>query len=294
MRYCLLRILQRLEIFLLKIGFVRDTGRQTQMQLIALYRQRLERRDLPIDFEEIGFNEYSPTYEDGILLYIFSLIGMSTKKLLDIGAGTVKGSSTANLIVNHGFTGLLIDGNPQNATLLNDYYATHPETRYGPPTTLSMMVHRENVNRILASHDVKGEIDLLCIDVDGIDYHLWQAINVIQPHVILVEYQDILGPEKSWTIPYSTDFNPKAYSANKASNNYCGASLQAFATLGRQKGYRLVGCNKGGWNAFFIRAGLGEEELPEVTVESCFKYEWNKYGMENYLPLVEKMEWIEV
>ncbi|SVD20458.1 uncharacterized protein METZ01_LOCUS373312, partial [marine metagenome] len=106
---------------MLKIGFVRDTGRQTQMQLIALYRQRLERQDLPIDFEEIGFNEYSPTYEDGILLYIFSLIGMSNKKLVDIGAGTVRGSSTANLIVNHGFTGLLIDGNPQNATLLNDY-----------------------------------------------------------------------------------------------------------------------------------------------------------------------------
>jgi len=64
--------------------------------------------------------------------------------------------------------------------------------------------------------------------------------------------------------------------------------------LGRDKDYRLVGCNKGGWNAFFILNGLGEDSLPEVSVESCFNYEWNRMGMKNRFPLIKEMEWEDV
>ena len=70
---------------------------------------------------------YSATYEDGILLYIFSLIGMKNRKCVDIGAGTVAGNNTANLLGSHGLTGL-IDGDSGNIKVAMEYHAENKET----------------------------------------------------------------------------------------------------------------------------------------------------------------------
>ena len=116
----------------------------------------------------------------------------------------------------------------------------------------------------------------------------------VPPRVVVVEYQDIIGPNKALTIPYKPDFKLSDYEVNKLYPDYVGASLPAFVKLAKQKGYRLVGCNKYGYNAFFIRSGVSEECLPEVPVESCFKHPWNQFGMEKRFPRVKDMEWVEV
>ena len=269
-------------------------SRQVQILLSLKYREIAATGKLYPDFEQVGFNVYSKTGEDGILLYILSLIGMTDKRCVDIGCGAVKGSNVANLIINHGFSGLLIDGNRDNIERSVKYFAGHKETRNTPPNLLTFMITAENVNSLLEQNGFSGEIDLLSIDIDGIDYWIWKAIDGIRPRVVLAEYQDILGPDRAWTVPYKPDFNVRDYPENKQHNNYCGASLQALVKLGKQKGYRLVGCNKGGWNAFFVKIGIAEKHLPEVTVESCFRYQWNEFGMENRFPLVKDMNWEQV
>ena len=291
------KLLERIAKIFLKPLFdeyLTTLSRQDQILLFLKYKETVLTQDQGLDFGQVGFNLYSPTYEDGILLYIFSLIGMTNKKCVDIGAGSIAGSTVANLIVNHEFTGLLIDGNSQNIQVVKEYYANHPETKFFPPQTVSTMITEENVNEVLKENGFVGEIDLLCLDIDGIDYWILKAIEVVNPRVIVVEYQDILGPDKAWTVQYKPYFNIHDYPVNRQANNYCGASLRAFVKLSKHKGYRLVGCNKGGWNAFFVRDGVCEKYLPEVTVESCFKYDWNKYGMEKRFPLVMGMEWQEV
>jgi len=274
--------------------YLASRSRQEQILLSLKYKETVQTQNKGLDFEQVGFNVFSSTYEDGILLYIFSLIGMTNKKCVDIGAGIITDSNVANLIINFGFTGLLIDGDSGNIQATKEYYATHPETKHFPPKTVLTIITAENVNRVLKENGIAGEIDLFCLDIDGIDYWIWDAIDVINARVVVVEYQDVLGPDKAWTVPYKPDFNLDDYPINRQSNNYCGASLKAFVKLGKRKGYRLVGCNKGGWNAFFVRDGLGDKYLPEVTVESCFKYDWNKYSVEKRFPLVEGMEWQEV
>jgi len=269
-------------------------SRQNQILLSLKYKEIVQAQDKGLDFEQVGFNLLSPTYEDGILLYIFSLAGMTNKKCVDLGAGSIAGSTVANLIINHGFKGLLIDGSSKNIQLVKEYYDNHPETKFFPPQTVSAMITAENINTLLKENNFVDEIDLLCLDIDGIDYWVLKAIDAVSPRVMVVEYQDILGPDRAWTIPYKSDFNIHDYSENKKNRNYCGASLRAFVNLSKRKGYRLVGCSKGGWNAFFVRDGVCDKYLPEVTVESCFKYDWNKYGMEQRFPLVMDMEWEEV
>jgi hypothetical protein len=47
--------------------------------------------------------------------------------------------------------------------------------------------------------------------------------------------------------------------------------LPAFAELGRQKGYRLIGVQSLGFNAFFVRRGLGEDLFPELRPQECYE-----------------------
>jgi hypothetical protein len=62
-----------------------DQGTQI---LLALKYQELARLGLPLpSFEEVAFRNFSRTGEDGILLYIFCLIGTVGKTCLEICAG---------------------------------------------------------------------------------------------------------------------------------------------------------------------------------------------------------------
>lgn len=83
---------------------------------------------------------------------------------------------------------------------------------------------------------VTGEIDLLSIDIDGNDIYVWDAIEVVNPRVVIVEYNAKFPPDIEWKQAY----NP---SHIWRGTDWHGASLKAFEILGRNKGYRLVGTN---------------------------------------------------
>lgn len=243
---------------------------------------------------EVGFQAYSQTDEDGILLFIFSLIGATNKKCVEICAGNGIECNTANLIINHGWTGLLVDGDSSLVRQGQEFYRRHKATCVYPPIFVCSWITRDNVNEVLKKNGCEGEIDLLSIDVDGVDYWLWDAIDVIDPHVVVVEYQDIIGPEKALTVPYKDDFNAYEYPTTRGWPNFCGASLPAFVKLAKKKGYRLVGCSRYEVNAFFIRMGLGEKELPEISISDCFKHPKAIWGMKERFPTVKDFPWVEV
>lgn len=268
----------------------RVTALQGQLEALVSISYRAGAETHP--FDEASANVYSSSGEDGIVAHILSVIGTGPKRCIDLGAGSVDGSNVANLIVNRGFHGLLIDADAASlqgaASFYGDSAADHQ------PTIVNSVVTAENVNDLLRKHRFSGEIDVLSIDLDGVDYWIWKAIDAVEPRVLIVEYQDILGPDRSWTVPYRPDFSVGDYAVNRDLNNYCGASLRAFARLSEERGLRLVGCSRGGWNAFFVRRGLAEAELPAATIESCFRFAWNEYGMAQRFPLVAEMPWEEV
>jgi hypothetical protein len=266
----------------------------TQVELIQRYRQLArEGRYLPT-INEAGFRVFSDTDEDGILLYLFALVGSPTRRLVDLGAASHTASNTANLILNHGWTGLLVDGAPDSVDAGRAFFAGHPMTRAWPPRIECAFVTAENVNDVLCRNEIVGDIDLLSIDIDGMDFWIWKAIDVVTPRVVVVEYQDIAGWDRAVTVPYSPTFRVTDYPVNRESNDYAGASLPAMVTLGREKGYRLVGANRLGYNAFFVHEGLASRELPEVDARTCLSHPWNRYGMRVRWPRVADMEWIEV
>jgi hypothetical protein len=237
-----------------------------QVLLHMQYRQ-LRHLSLPLPkLSDVEFRCYSQNGEDGILLYLFSLIGTTNRKVVEICAGSGLECNAANLIINHGWQGLLVDGDPGQIALGTDFYARCPRTRLGPPTLIGAWVTAENVNDLLRAHGFVDEIDLLSLDLDGIDYWIWNALDCIRPRVVVLEFNALLGPEKRLTVPYNPDFR-----LDFSQRPYrCGASLSAFVELGRRKGYRLVGVQSLGFNAFFVRSGVEEALLPELSPAQCF------------------------
>ncbi len=266
----------------------------SQIKLKFMYRNLAESGNALPDLSEVGFKVYSQTDEDGILLYIFSIIGTVNRKSVEVCAGNGIECNTANLIINHGWHGLLVDGNETLIKQGQDFYRRNPNTYVYPPQFFHAWITRNNINRVISDNGFEGEIDLLSIDMDGVDYWIWEAIEVIEPRVVVVEYQDIIGPEKSISVPYSDNFNAYDYPTTLGMPNFCGASLPAFMKLAKRKGYRFVGCNRYGYNAFFIRDQFGEKEIPEMPIKECFKHPKVLWGIKERFPTVENFPWVEV
>jgi hypothetical protein len=279
---------------LVKEGAHQAAGALLQLNLKFTYENmRLSGTKLP-QLSETGFKAFSQTDEDGILLYIFSIIGTKNRKVVEICAGDGIECNAANLIINHGWTGLLVDGDEKLISHGKTFYANNRNTYIFPPTFVNAWVTRSNVNQIIYENGFAGEVDLLSIDMDGVDYWIWQAIDVTQPRVVVCEYQDIIGLEKSLTVPYNDNFNAYEYPVTRGAPNFAGASLPAFVKLARQKGYRLVGCNRYGYNAFFIKNPVGEKEIPEIPISECFTHPRVIRDMKERFPTVESLPWEEV
>jgi len=266
----------------------------SQLALSMAYRQLAASGAALPSFKEVGFKANSQTDEDGILLFIFSILGITNKKCVEICAGDGMECNTANLIINHGWSGLLFDGNPELVRKGNAFYQNNKATFADPPTFVCSWIKRDTINDLIEKNGFKGEIDLLSLDLDGVDYWIWEALEIVTPRVVVMEYQDIIGPEKSLTVPYADDFDFTKYPTTQGMPNFCGASLPAFVKLARRKGYRLVGCNRSGYNAFFIRKGIADAQIPEIPVAACFQQPKVLWGMKHRWPTVEDLPWVEV
>jgi hypothetical protein len=257
----------------------------------VLIKQQYNAEKKPIQLTDVGFRVYSQHEEDGILLYIFALIGTTNKRCVEICAGDGIECNTANLIINHRWIGLLFDGNKSNTDKARSFYCNHPDTKYWPPVVINAWITRENINALIQENGFGGEIDLLSLDVDGVDYWIWKAISIVQPRVLVVEINHLWGPERSMTVPYREDFVAEftAYGSD-----YGGASLAAFVKLSKSKGYRLVGTNAIATNAFFVRDDICCDWLPEIDPSQCFDHPRARFGMGHRLPNVIGKEWVEI
>src|SRR5262249_42136754 len=146
------------------------------------------------------------------------------------------------------------------------FYAKLGDTFSYPPKLISAWITRENVNDLIRDNGFEGPVDLLSIDLDGVDYWVWDALEVIRPRVVIAEIQCVWGTDRAVTVPYAEDFQTRFIDDFGV---YAGASLPAFVKLARKKGYRLVGVQRLGFNAVFVEDGVGEDVLPEVDIDSC-------------------------
>jgi hypothetical protein len=189
---------------------------------------------------------YSQFGEDGIIEKLFSLIEMKNKFAVEFGGWDgIIGSNIRNLIINHGYSGLYIEGDPQKASACIDNYAGNEKVRCIDGYV--GFIEQKKLDDYLFENHVPSDFDLLSIDIDGYDYHVWDSLKDFHPRVVIIEYNITIPNEVFFINPYSESLLQ-------------GSSASALVALGHKKGYELVAVTLS--NCVFVK----EEEYEKVGI----------------------------
>ena len=215
----------------------------------------------PGRLERHGRKVWSQNDEDGILEEIFRRIGTPSRSFVEFGVSHGRECNTLKLLVE-GWRGLWMESDPAQCERIRRVFAA--QIGDGRLELQQASVTAENINALLAAskNASAGELDLLSIDIDGNDYHVLKALAA-RPRVLVVEYNGKYPPPIDLVIPYDPAHRWDG-------TDYAGNSLQAIANLAARKGYRLVGTNITGVNAFFVRRDLAGKHFADEDVAALF------------------------
>ena len=233
------------------------------------------------------FKVFSQFGDDGIIQYLIHRLAPLPDSFVEFGVENYRESNTRFLLLNNNWRGLVLDGNQKG---IDHIQRDEIYWRY-TLTARCAFITRENINELIRESGFAGKIGLLSIDIDGNDYWVWERIDVIDPVVVIVEYNSLFGPDLAVTIPYDPKFvRHRAH----YSGQFWGASLPALNQLAKRKGYSLAGCNSAGNNAYFIRNDK-IDNVPILNVKDAFvEGRWrdsrDKQGRLTYLSSQERFK----
>ncbi len=187
--------------------------------------QLLMKKDLLINYAK---NIYSQNGEDGVIEEILNRLSSNNelnKWCVEFGAWDgMYLSNTCNLIKEKGYKAVLIEGNPKKVLDLNRNFPSNDIKK------ICRFVNFEGSNsldNILSETEIPIDFDFLSIDVDGVDYFIFESLVKYRPKVISIEFNP--------TIPNIVNFIQKKDFRIKQ-----GSSAKALNELGKKKGYTLV------------------------------------------------------
>ncbi len=242
---------------------VRET-RQLRLLLTQEHRARLLASPRYQDPKRLARHEnriFSQNGEDGILEEIFRRIGTTNRFFCEFGVQANENNSLYLLV--KGWRGAWLEGSAEQVTELQRIMA--PQIHNGQLALRQAFITAENIEGLFRELQVPADLDLLSIDIDGNDYWVWKALTAYRPRVVSIEYNPIFPPHVPWVMKY----NP---THQWQEDSYQGASLKSLEMLGSSKGYRLVGCDLTGTNAFFVRDDLvGDHFAAPHTAENHYE-----------------------
>lgn len=187
----------------------------------------------PVNFLDFSQNFFSQNGEDGIILKALELIQAKTlednadkKFVVDVGAWDGKHlSNTYHFISNHGYGSVLIECDKKKFKELK-----RNTNRFENQFLVNKFINFEgesDLDSILKTTPVPNNFDLLSIDIDGMDYYIWESLTLYRPKLVIIEFNP--------TIPAYVNFIQSKSFAVKH-----GSSSMALINLGLSKGYVLI------------------------------------------------------
>lgn len=203
----------------------------------------IQPKDYAASLIKFRSNEFSQNGEDGIIEHVLNMIGIKNGYACEFGAWDGVKYSNTFALVKKGWSCLMIEADPVK-------YSDLLETCKSNPSIIPHedMVHYipgkgTKLSDILSEHCVDRDFDLLSIDVDSCDYHIWKSLDNkdYHPKIVIVEHSGLKaniiqreGAVHKVDIDGSTAFTP-------------------MLDLGESKGYTLL-CDTG--NMIFLRNDL--------------------------------------
>jgi hypothetical protein len=220
--------------------------------------------------------------EDGIIRKVLEIIDDSNEWCVEFGSWDGRHlSNTYNLVKNRGYSAVLIEADPcRFRDLLNTYKGNNKVI------SINTFVGFEDENKldtILRTTDIPVDFDLLSIDIDGNDYHVWEAVREYKPKIVVIEFNP--------TIPNSVEFvQPRDAHITQ------GSSILSVAKLAKLKGYELVAVTH--TNAIFVDSkyfglfGIQDNSVGLIrTDESSVTYIFNGYDGTVFIRGCGKLGW---
>lgn len=227
-------------------------------------------KNLPLSSYERKLTRPNGNAEEGLLEHLFSVHAPAEKFSVEFGAGDGTNHSLArNLIERHDFGALLIEADEKLADALMAKYRSNPRVK-----PVRSFITRDNIIGLFRQAAVPQRMALLCIDIDGNDYYVWEAIaSEYRADFVCIEYNASFAPGEDFVIAYDEGFS-------WAGDDYYGASFSSLLRLGEKLGYRLIHCTSAGENMIFASEDIaGKFPSAPMAPESLYQLpQYGRYG----------------
>lgn len=232
-------------------------------------------------WKQYMYNINSQNGEDGIIEEILKRIGIESRYCVEFGAWDGEHLSNTKLLIDkYGFRALFIEGDPKRA---QDGIENYKDKKEKVHYAVGYVQHRngKTLEDFLTDDSAPVNIDVMSIDIDGYDYHVWDSLKNYRPRVVCIEYNPSMSNDIVVIPPLTED-------------RLVGASPLALVELGHKKGYSLAAVTR--CNLLFVvdeefdKLGLPYNDLALLrdysAVDTCFSaFEGRVYctgKIENY------------
>ena len=213
--------------------------------------------------QDVEFSVFSQFGDDGIIQWLIQNLDIPNKTFIEFGVEDFSESNSRFLMMNDNWSGFVMDGSELNIKILKSSYYYW---KYNLACK-AVFVTKDNINNLIKEQKFQREVGLLHIDIDGNDYHIWKEIDVIEPIIVIVEFNGVFGKDRPLSIIYDENF---IRSSAHYSNLLFGSSIKSLYELALEKGYSFIGCNSGGNNAYFVRNDKLNNVVRPVTLEQGY------------------------
>lgn len=194
-----------------------------------------------IFYKKYANNIYSQNGEDGIISELFNRLNINNGWVCEFGAWDgIHLSNTFNL-VKRNFNAVYIEGDKEK---YKDLLKTAEKHKNIIPIN-AFVDHNDSENsldNILKKTDIPFNFDLLSIDIDSYDYHVWKSLKKYKPKIVIIEINSSIKVNNDKHI--------------HEPNKYQGTGFKPTYDLGIEKGYKFI-LHTG--NMFFVREDLFSE-----------------------------------
>ena len=282
-------MLKSLKNYLLKDVYRHNkiSGAKLDELKVLAAKSLIDQNKLKTDLHDTEFKVFSQWGDDGIIQYLINKIQIDTEVFIEFGTEDYLESNTRFLLINNNWSGLVMDGAIENIEFIKQDYI------YWKYELLAKhaFVTEDNINELIITSGLAGNIGLLNIDIDGNDYWVWKALDCVEPDIVIIEYNNVFGIERAITVPYDPNF---VRGQAHFSGLFAGASLLALCDLAETKGYYFIGSNSAGNNAYFVRKHKADKlkilNPKEGYVKSKFRESRDKYGNLDFITREEQLK----
>lgn len=253
---------------LLSKVLVKFTDKESQETLMLAMGSLLSNQQYIINstnFNDFEFKIFSQWGDDGLIQYLIKNIEIKNRCFIEFGTGDYTESNTRFLMMHNNWSGFIIDADPRAIIRVrNSYWYWKYDLKHK-----TAFINKDNINDLLALSGFDN-VGIVHIDLDGNDYHIFEAIDlsVINPSIVILEYNSFFGNKRCISIPYDPLFERRKAHYSLL---YWGASLPALVYLATKRGYSLVGCNSAGNNAYFVKNDLFNKVVKPKDVKDAYQ-----------------------